>query len=118
MLTGPESPSVLSNMMVSIEQHVEWVSDCVNYLRDNNIKMIEVDEEAENAWSKHCREIAEQTLYVKTDSWYMGANIAEKARGFHIYVGGVGVYREICDEVAEKGYEGFTLTASEDSVLN
>jgi cation diffusion facilitator CzcD-associated flavoprotein CzcO len=118
MLTGPESPSVLSNMMVSIEQHVEWVSDCINYMRDNNKEVIEVNVEAENAWTKHCREVAEPTLYVKTDSWYMGANIEGKARGFQIYLGGVGPYRQICDKVAEKGYEGFTLQASEESVLN
>jgi cation diffusion facilitator CzcD-associated flavoprotein CzcO len=117
MLTGPESPSVLSNMMVSIEQHVEWVSDCINYMRDNNKEVIEVNVEAENAWTKHCREVAEPTLYVKTDSWYMGANIEGKARGFQIYLGGVGPYRQICDKVAEKGYEGFTLQASEESVV-
>ncbi|PLS02499.1 flavin-containing monooxygenase [Neobacillus cucumis] len=118
MLTGPESPSVLSNMMVSIEQHVEWVSDCIIYMRDNNKGIIEVNEEAENAWTKHCREVAEPTLYVKTDSWYMGANIEGKSRGFQIYLGGVGPYRQICDEVAEKGYEGFILKASEESVVN
>jgi cation diffusion facilitator CzcD-associated flavoprotein CzcO len=117
MLTGPESPSVLSNMMVSIEQHVEWVSDCINYMRDNNKEVIEVNVEAENAWTKHCREVAEPTLYVKTESWYMGANIEGKARGFQIYLGGVGPYRQICDEVAEKGYDGFTLKASEESVV-
>ncbi|CAM3584711.1 NAD(P)/FAD-dependent oxidoreductase [Aeromicrobium ponti] len=118
MLTGPESPSVLSNMMVSIEQHVEWVSDCINYMRDHKQEVIEVKDEAENTWSKHCREIADQTLFTKTDSWYMGANIEGKARGFQIYLGGVGTYRKICDEVAGKGYEGFTLTASEESVVN
>ncbi|MFS0638505.1 NAD(P)/FAD-dependent oxidoreductase [Mesobacillus foraminis] len=118
MLTGPESPSVLSNMMVSIEQHVEWVSDCINYMRDHHKGVIEANVEAENAWSKHCREVAEPTLYVKTDSWYMGANIEGKARGFQIYLGGVGPYRQICDDVAEKGYEGFTLQASEESVVN
>ncbi|GLB60509.1 flavin-containing monooxygenase [Cytobacillus sp. NCCP-133] len=118
MLTGPESPSVLSNMMVSIEQHVEWVSDCINFMRNHNQAVIEVNEEAENTWSRHCREIADQTLFTKTDSWYMGANIEGKARGFQIYLGGVGDYRKICDEVAEKGYEGFELTAAEKSVVN
>ncbi|MBU8768868.1 flavin-containing monooxygenase [Cytobacillus oceanisediminis] len=118
MLTGPESPSVLSNMMVSIEQHVEWVSDCISYMRDQNQAVIEVKEESENTWSKHCRDIADQTLFTKTDSWYMGANIEGKARGFQIYLGGVGTYRKICDEVAEKGYEGFILKASEKSAVN
>ena len=109
MITGPESPSVLSNMPISIEQHVEWITDCINYMEKNNIVSIEANEEAEKEWSKHCRDIAEETLYTKTDSWYMGANIEGKARGFLIYLGGVGTYRNICQEVAEKGYEGFDL---------
>ncbi|WP_409305510.1 flavin-containing monooxygenase [Peribacillus sp. SCS-155] len=117
MLTGPESPSVLSNMMVSIEQHVEWVSDCINYMRDNGKVVIEANEDAENTWSKTCREIADATLFTKTESWYMGANIEGKARGFQIYLGGVGPYRQICDDVAGNGYEGFTLIASEEPVL-
>lgn len=111
-ITGPESPSVLSNMPISIEQHVEWIMDCINYLKENNIELIEANEEAEKAWSKHCRELADATLYTKTDSWYMGANIEGKARGFLIYVGGVGTYREICTEIAENGYEGFDLISS------
>ena len=110
MITGPESPSVLSNMPVSIEQHVEWISDCIEYLRDHGIETIEPKVEAEEAWSRHCREVADATLYVKTDSWYTGANIAGKARRFPIYLGGVGPYRHICDEVAAKGYEGFSLS--------
>lgn len=117
MLTGPESPSVLSNMMVSIEQHVEWVSDCLNYLRENGLGVIEANEEAEINWSQHCREVADMTLFTKTDSWYMGANIEGKARGFQIYLGGVGTYRQICDDVADKGYEGFILIPSKEPVL-
>lgn len=112
MITGPESPSVLSNMPISIEQHVEWIMDCINYMKENNIELIEANEKAENEWSKHCRDLAEETLYTKTDSWYMGANIEGKARRFLIYVGGVGNYRKICTEIAEKGYEGFTLVNS------
>lgn len=112
MITGPESPSVLSNMPISIEQHVEWVTDCINYMQKNDIDLIEANEEAEKEWSKHCRDIAEETLYTKTDSWYMGANIEGKARGFLIYLGGVGTYRKICKEVAENGYEGFDLISS------
>lgn len=111
MLTGPESPSVLGNMPVTIEQHVEWVIDCIKYLRENNIETIEAEVEAENAWSKHCRELADTTLYTKTESWYTGANIAGKARGFQIYVGGYGPYNEIIQKVATKGYEGFSLNS-------
>ncbi|MEK7019608.1 flavin-containing monooxygenase [Bacillus sp. FSL R9-9410] len=112
MITGPESPSVLSNVPVSIEQHVEWIGDCIEYLREYDIETIEASADAEEAWSKHCRELAESTLLTKVDSWYTGANIEDKPRGFLIYVGGVGEYRKICDDVTAKGYEGFTLTPS------
>jgi cation diffusion facilitator CzcD-associated flavoprotein CzcO len=112
MITGPESPSVLSNMPVSIEQHVEWIADCIEYMDKHGVEVIEATEEAEEAWSKHCREVAESTLYTKTDSWYTGANIPGKPCGFLIYVGGVGTYRQKCDEIAAKGYEGFSLISS------
>lgn len=109
MITGPESPSVLSNMVVSIEQHVDWITDCLTYLRKHGYATIEANNEAEQAWSKHCKEIAAPTLIAQTDSWYTGANIEGKARGIPIYLGGVGTYRKICDNVAAKDYEGFTL---------
>ncbi|MGE7758577.1 flavin-containing monooxygenase [Peribacillus sp. NPDC097895] len=112
MITGPESPSVLSNMPVSIEQHVEWIADCIEYLCKNDIDTIEAKVEAEEAWSLHCREVAEATLFTKTESWYTGANIQGKPRGFQIYLGGVGTYREKCDEIAAKGYEGFSLLST------
>ncbi|WP_077211635.1 flavin-containing monooxygenase [Bacillus dakarensis] len=112
MITGPESPSVLSNMMVSIEQHVEWITDCIDYLHKNNQASIEANPDAEATWSKHVRDVAEVTLAVKTDSWYMGANIEGKPRGFMAYLGGVGTYRQKCTEVQEKGYEGFTLLST------
>jgi cation diffusion facilitator CzcD-associated flavoprotein CzcO len=116
MITGPESPSVLSNMPVSIEQHVEWIVDCIEYMRENEVETIEANVDAENAWSKHCREVAESTLFTKTDSWYMGANIPGKPRGFLIYLGGVGVYRQKCTEIAANGYEGFSLITSSTTV--
>ncbi|MDR6998415.1 NAD(P)/FAD-dependent oxidoreductase [Neobacillus niacini] len=112
MITGPQSPSVLSNMPVSIEQHVEWIGDCIEFLRDHEVETIEADVEAEDAWSNHCSELADATLMTKVDSWYTGANIEGKARGLLIYVGGVGEYRKICNEVADKGYEGFSLIYS------
>jgi phenylacetone monooxygenase len=113
MLTGPESPSVLGNMPAAIEQHVDWVADCINYLRENSIEIIDAEVKAEEDWSKHCRELADATLFTKTESWYTGANIAGKARGFQIYVGGYGPYRQICNEIACKGYEGFSLKSDE-----
>ncbi|MFE1630578.1 flavin-containing monooxygenase [Brevibacillus reuszeri] len=111
MITGPESPSVLANMPLAIEQHVEWIGDCIEYLRDHGIEKIEATVEAETAWSSHCREVADATLYPKADSWYTGANIAGKPRSFLIYLGGFGPYRQICQEVAAKGYDGFSLVA-------
>ncbi|WP_042463135.1 flavin-containing monooxygenase [Neobacillus dielmonensis] len=107
MITGPQSPSVLSNMLVSIEQHVEWISDFLDYLRKNNQEVFEAAIPAEEAWSQQCREAAEMSLLPKSDSWYMGANIEGKPRGILPFIGGVGLYRQICDEVAAKGYEGF-----------
>ncbi|MFC7395353.1 flavin-containing monooxygenase [Scopulibacillus cellulosilyticus] len=117
MITGPESPSVISNMPVSIEQHVEWIADCLQYLRVHNIETIEAKTEAEEAWSKHCKDVADATLYSKTESWYTGANIAGKPRGFLIYLGGVDQYRKICNDVADKGYKGFSLMSSGKTAL-
>ena len=108
-ITGPGSPSVLSNMIVSIEQHVDWIADCVTYLRDRGLAIIEATAEAQEAWVRHVNEVGHMTLYPKAPSWYMGANIPGKPRVFMPYIGGVGVYRQKCDEVAAKGYEGFTL---------
>jgi cation diffusion facilitator CzcD-associated flavoprotein CzcO len=108
-VTGPLSPSVLSNMVVSIEQHVEWITDCIAYLRENGYAQIEATAEAEDAWVEHVAEVGSLTLFPKADSWYMGANVPGKPRVFLPYVGGVGLFRQKCDEVAANGYEGFTL---------
>jgi cation diffusion facilitator CzcD-associated flavoprotein CzcO len=107
IITGPGSPSVLSNMPVSIEQHVEWISDCIQYLRNHRLDSIEATEEAQQAWGVQVNELADATLFPQADSWYMGANIPGKPRVFLPYVGGVGTYRQLCTEIAEKGYEGF-----------
>ncbi|PIC83051.1 cyclohexanone monooxygenase [Sporosarcina sp. P1] len=112
MITGPESPSVLSNVPTSIEQHVEWIGDCIEYIRDHDLEAIEAQQDAEKEWSRHCREVADSTLYSKVDSWYTGANIEGKPRGFLIYLGGVDNYRNICDRVAAEKYGGFDLISS------
>lgn len=109
-ITGPSSPSVLSNMMVSIEQHVDWITDCIAALRERGIVEIDASTEAEDAWVAHVEEVGDYTLYPTADSWYMGSNVPGKPRVFMAYIGGVGVYRERCDDVAAKGYEGFVLT--------
>ena len=111
MITGPGSPSVLSNMPVSIEQHVEWTSDFIEYLSERDIDVVEADADAETAWVAHVNEVYEMTLFPLANSWYLGANIPGKPRVFMPYAGGVGAYREKCDEVAASGYEGFVLGA-------
>jgi cation diffusion facilitator CzcD-associated flavoprotein CzcO len=108
-ITGPGSPSVLSNMIVSIEQHVDWIADCLTYLRTHGHATIEATAQAQEAWVQHVNEVGHMTLYPLAPSWYMGANIPGKPRIFMPYIGGVGVYRQKCDEVAAKGYAGFAL---------
>src|SRR5262249_31007734 len=110
LITGPGSPSVLSNMMVSIEQHVDWVADCVAHQQAHDIAAMEATQDAEDTWVAHVNEVAHTTLYPQANSWYMGANIPGKPRVFLPYIGGVPVYRAICHDVAAKGYEGFALT--------
>ncbi|MCA8927954.1 MAG: NAD(P)/FAD-dependent oxidoreductase [Alphaproteobacteria bacterium] len=118
MITGPGSPSVLSNMMISIEQHVDWVSDALGYLQDRGAEAMEADTAAEDAWVEHVNAAAYKTLYPKAASWYMGANIPGKPRVFLPYIGGVGAYRVKCDEVAAHGYEGFRLERGESAAAN
>jgi cyclohexanone monooxygenase len=108
-VTGPGSPSVLSNMMVSIEQHVDWIVDCIAYLREHGLGTIEPSAAEEDAWVEHARAVGAASLFPRARSWYMGANIPGKPRVLMPYVGGVGTYRALCDAVAESGYEGFVL---------
>ena len=113
IITGPGSPSVLSNMIVSIEQHVDWITEAIAFMRDRGLEAMEATVEAEDKWVAHVNEVAQQTLYPQANSWYMGANIPGKPRIFMPYIGGVGAYRRICNEVAAKGYEGFVMRAVE-----
>jgi cyclohexanone monooxygenase len=113
IITGPGSPSVLSNMIVSIEQHVDWIADCVAWMRDRGLEVMEANKDAEDKWVAHVNEVAHTTLYPQANSWYMGANIPGKPQIFMPYIGGVGAYRQICNDVAAKGYEGFAMTAAE-----
>ena len=113
-ITGPGSPSVLSNMAVSIEQHVDWVVDCVAWLREQGCDAIEPTDTAEAGWNQHVADCAALTLAERANSWYMGANVPGKPRVFYPYIGGVDSYRAACDEVTARGYLGFTLSASDD----
>ena len=97
-------------MIVSIEQHVDWIAECLTHLRAHGRAAIEATVEAEEEWVAHVNMVGDFTLYPRANSWYMGANIPGKPRVFLPYVGGVGVYRQKCDEVAARDYEGFALT--------
>jgi cation diffusion facilitator CzcD-associated flavoprotein CzcO len=110
-ITGPGSPSVLSNMMVSIEQHVDFVADAVHHAHQRGDTVVESTDEAERAWTDHVREVGDYTLYPQADSWYMGSNVPGKPRVFMAYIGGVGAYRQHCDQLAADGYPGFAFSA-------
>jgi cation diffusion facilitator CzcD-associated flavoprotein CzcO len=109
IIAGPQSPSLLSNVLLSIEQHVDWLADLLNYARDHQAQEIEVAPEVESDWVDHVNGRAEQTLYPKARSYYMGDEIPGKPRVFGPYVGGVRGYRRILERVAERQYEGFAL---------
>jgi cyclohexanone monooxygenase len=110
IITGPGSPSVLTNMVAAIEQHVDWVAECVIRLRAEGYTSIEASGDAQSDWVANANEIAARTLYMKASSWYLGANIAGKPRVFMPYVGGLDRYRQICEETATAGYKGFQLS--------
>src|SRR5215469_3577010 len=110
MITGPGSPSVLSNMTVSIEQHVEWIADCLKDMSTEGFETVEPTELAESGWDQHVRDCGAITLYPTANSWYMGANVPGKPRVFLPYIGGVDAYRRACDDVAAQGYLGFRMT--------
>jgi len=115
-ITGPQSPSVLSNMPVSIEHHVEWVSEAIASLVERDVRLIEPTAAAEEAWTEHNRQVADETLYTTADSWYMNENIPDKPTVFTPYVGGVATYHDAIREVAETDYEGFALADSVEEV--
>jgi cation diffusion facilitator CzcD-associated flavoprotein CzcO len=111
-ITGPGSPSVLCNMPVCIEQHAEWIADCIAHLREQGIARMEPEPAAVERWVAHVNEAANATLLPQAGhSWYLGANVPGKPRVFMPYAGGMARYRGICAEVAAKGYEGFRLEA-------
>jgi len=109
-VTGPLSPSVLANMPTAVEQHVDWIADCIDHQRRAGNALVEATPEAQEKWVAHVNEVAHETLYPTANSWYLGANIPGKQRVFMPYVAGVGTYRRKCEEVAQGGYHGFRLT--------
>ncbi|HVC53201.1 MAG TPA: NAD(P)/FAD-dependent oxidoreductase [Stellaceae bacterium] len=110
-ITGPGSPSVLCNMPVAIEQHADWITDCIRHLNDNGLERIEARADARDKWAEEVNQIAHKTvLPLAKHSWYLGANIPGKPRVFMPYAGGMLRYRQICADVAAAGYEGFMLS--------
>ena len=107
MITGPGSPSVLSNMMVSIEQHVDFVMSCLEFMVDHQHQRVEPDPKSQSGWMAHVQEVANSTLFPQGGSWYLGANVPGKPRVFMPYAAGVGPYRLACDAVAEADFRGF-----------
>jgi cyclohexanone monooxygenase len=110
VVTGPGSPGVKTQMIASIEQHVDWIADAIGHLGKHDLDRIEPAVQAESEWVSHVNAVADSTLYPLANSWYVGANIPGKPRVFMPYVGGFDRYKRHCDAVAAKGYEGFTLS--------
>jgi len=106
-ITGPQSPSVLTNMPMAIEQHVEWIADCIAYMDGEGYDLIEASEESETQWVQNTNMIAENMLFAEADSWYRGANVPGKTEVFLPFPGGLDRYRVICDNIADKDYRGF-----------
>ena len=113
LITGPGSPSVLTNVIMAIEQHVEWIADCLQHMQGKHMSVAEPIQQAEDDWVAHVNEVASKTLFTGTQSWYMGANIPGKPRVFLPYIGGLGTYTKICNEVVADGYRGFKLDAGQ-----
>ena len=111
MITGPQSPGVKSQMILSIEWHVNWIAECLVHMMDSNHTRVMAKEDAQRRWVDHVREVANSTLYPLANSWYMGANIPGKPRVFMPYVAGVEAYTKECNRIVEKGYEGFEFSA-------
>ena len=113
VVTGPGSPSVLSNMIVSIEQHVDWITDCLAYMREQGVDTMEAATDAEDKWVDHVNEVAHTTLYPQANSWYMGANVPGKPQIFMPYIGGVGLYRQIRSNTAASISTEFVMERAE-----
>jgi len=117
IITGAGSPSVLVNMIVGIEHHVQWIADCLRHLHERGLSTIEASVPAEDRWVEHVNAAANRTLLPLANSWFLGANIPGKPRVFMPYAAKIGVYRRECQEVADKGYEGFILSAGRQAVV-
>jgi cyclohexanone monooxygenase len=115
-VNGPSSPSVLANMLQTIEHHVDWIADCIAYADKNGFVRVDADEETQVAWAHEVASMADKTLYTKANSWYMGANVSGKPRVFLMYIGGLDRYVERCDKIVDGGYTGFNFTPAKVSL--
>jgi cyclohexanone monooxygenase len=111
-VNGPGSPSVLTNMIASIEHHVDWIADILGYMRQNGLERAEATADAQAAWTQEVAMVADRTLYPRANSWYMGANVPGKPRVFLAYVGGLDIYMDRCAKIADQDYSGFKFTPS------
>ncbi|MBF6088426.1 flavin-containing monooxygenase [Nocardia cyriacigeorgica] len=109
MIGGPQSPAIVSNVIVTIEQAVDWITDLIEHARAEGVEVIEATPEAQDEWVTICEDVVGKTLYATTDSWYRGSNVVGKPSTFLGYVGGVGKYRRMCTELAQRGYPGVLL---------
>jgi cyclohexanone monooxygenase len=112
IITGPGSPSVFANMVTSIEQHVDWIADCISEVGRNDRVTVEATQQAEDAWFAHVNEIGGRTILAKAgNSWYVGANVPGKPRVVMPYMGGAATYLEKIEVVARENYSGFIFTS-------
>lgn len=117
IVSGPGAPAVLANMVLHAEAHVNWIADCISYLDDHGYATIEASSSAVDDWVAECIRRADSTLFTKANSWYLGANVPGKPRVFMLFVGGFGVYNDICAEVANAEYKGFRLVKARDDSI-
>jgi len=111
LITGPGSPSILTNVVVAIEQHVDLIARCLGHMQQQQLSVAQPLPDAEDDWVEHVNQVASKTLFTKSNSWYMGANIPGKPRVFLPYIGGLQNYTAICEEIVAAGYRGFRMTS-------
>jgi cyclohexanone monooxygenase len=115
-ITGPSSPGVLANVIFSIDQHVNWIADCLEHMRRTGATEIDTTPQAQDEWQAHASQTYAKALRIKDEkNWYLGTNVPGKPRAVLVYQGGLGYYRNICDEVAADGYRGFTFSRSREA---
>ncbi|HYV51619.1 MAG TPA: hypothetical protein VE910_06925, partial [Dongiaceae bacterium] len=107
---GPGSPSIRSNMLAACEQHGDLIVELLQYARERDVSRIEVTHEAEEVWTQHVEDLARATLLMRNVTQYCGGNVPGKLHRYLAYVGGLGRYREVCELVRDRGYEGFVMT--------